>query len=357
MSDPYTKRKQDVFELSDKAYKKRRKEIIKAYEQSFEKLIKNKQMDELEALRDDLEYTYQSLDRVSEAIGKIDVRKLPLQLDFRKKTIRKPKLQTYPEIIHRSDAKYNQSMSFFTKLWMSKIKKHYEQMQTLYLEDVSKWLEEYDDVKKSNEQAIEKYLLEKETYEKELKDYKEKKAEKEAALKRWHHRLVEKEPESLSVFLSYAMSQIGLPLKQFDDELRCSVKDRVLRVEASLPYVEDLVAIKNVRYIQSKDEIRITEYSQAEMNKIYHAFVMKYIALISAVIRQNLHYFDFDVFIINGKIRGRQRLKQVVTISSQTSSKDLFNVKSDESIVKWLERTEALVGKKLSNRTALKKVY
>ena len=104
MSDPYTKRKQDVFELSEKVYKKRRTEIIKAYEQSFEKLIKNKRIDELEAIRDDLEYTYQSLDRVSEAIRKIDVRELPLQLDFRKKTIRKPKLQTHPEIIHRSDA-------------------------------------------------------------------------------------------------------------------------------------------------------------------------------------------------------------------------------------------------------------
>lgn len=83
---------------------------------------------------------------------------------------------------------------------------------------------------------------------------------------------------------------------------------------------------------------------------------MKYIAIISLVIGCNQEYFDFDYFVINGKIKHKKTGEYVTTISSKTSKDNLFNQKQ-KTIKSWHKKNKSYIGLKLSNHTALKEVY
>lgn len=357
-NDIYSDKSEYIFELNKRDYNKKYKACSKLSDEYFRALVDNKDLDSLVIVCDNIKQKYSRLSKIK-SLPKVELLKLPLALGVKMK---KPKfnpnnIKAYPAVIKRSDPKYNKKMPFMSKLFMGSIKRHYNNMQNLYLKDNKQWLLDLDEVQKFNETKKQEYENKLKDYETFLIDYENQRKEKEIALKLFNEKINSKEIKAIETLLLFLLGSVDLPLKDFNHKISCKIKDNTLRVEVDLPYVEDLMPIENVRYIKSRKELRFTEYSSTELNKHYHELIKKYVALISGLIQTNIQYFNFDAFVINGLIKARKLPVKVITISTRTSRNDMFNQEKFGSIDNWIEKTDGLVGKKLSNRTKLKEVY
>lgn len=353
---PYTEKYEYVLEESKRDYNGVVKNFITDERMAFKKLIENKDIDALERVCSSVYDKYEGLENVNN-LSQFEVLNLPTGLI---KELEHPELEDireYPSIIKRSDKKYNRDMRFFEKLFMRRIKNHYTEMHKLYLSDLEQWQLTTKETLEHNQNVKTKFERDLKEYEEYVVDFQNKKESRRLLLQDMHNGLKNKDIKSTQAFLEFLLSTINYPMDGFKHSVKCKIEAHTLRIEVDLPYVKDLIPYKTARYIKSRDEIRLSEYSSAELNRYYHDLIKNYIATLSGLIRENINYFKYEYFIINGKIKARNLPVKVFTISTKTNVNNLFSNDKFKSIDEWYDSTNGMVGKKLSNRTKLRGAY
>ena len=199
----------------------------------------------------------------------------------------KPKIDYLPKP-ERNSPRYNRGLSFFEKLIPSLKRKKIEEDETLFSDDLTKWIEDCNKVDEENAIILNDYELEMRNYTKELADIEKK---YENALKKW---LEEKERfeinqktynENLDVWrskyfagdesaiLEYC-SQVLNNSKYPDSfphnfELMYRPETKTLVVEYQMPKLGDIPTLKEVKFIQSKNELKETHLPEAQTKALY----------------------------------------------------------------------------------------
>ncbi len=242
---------------------------------------------------------------------------------------KKPSFKDIPTKPEETDSKYIPKLDLLTKMIPTIKRKKIDEYKNLYKEDLINWEKESQKIKFQNKE------LEKE-YEEMLKTWETQKHEFEKQ-QEYNNQLIDDykqsyfacNPEAIVEYCDMVLANSRYPdmfPQQF--ELEYHELTKTLVIEYQLPSLEQIPTLKEVKYIQSRDEFKEIYITEANFKKLYDS-------LIYQILLRTIHeIFEADVInaidsvILNGWIHtiNKGTGKEInICIASVQTSKDIFN--------------------------------
>lgn len=260
---------------------------------------------------------------------KIDWEGLKDKSKFPTKKTKIPDVTYTPNKPLETDAKYAPRLNLLEKLVSNMKQKKLDASKKIYEEDLLTWTNEVQIIENQNKVS----RLE---YEEALKLWEQQKIEFEV-LQRHNNDLIDvfkqtyfacdKEAiiEYCDMVLANSIYPDSFP-QQF--ELEYNDLNKNLVIEYQLPTIEDIPRLKEVKYIQNRDEFKETNITEAYLNKLYDS-------LIYQILLRTIHeIFEADVInaidsvVLNGWIHTVDKgtgNDSTICVASVQTSKDIFN--------------------------------
>lgn len=169
-----------------------------------------------------------------------------------------------------SDIIYQPKIGLLDKIFPSRKNKKMEEMNTLFKADYEKWQKQKESIIKTN-------IKLKEKYEKELKEWNKKKEIFLKEQEKNNNKVEELKEKYLKGIPSAIIEYCDLVLSKSiypdsfpqDFEIDYNEQNKTLIVEYILPSTEHLPTLKEVKYIQSRDDFKEIHLSKTAKNKMY----------------------------------------------------------------------------------------
>jgi len=190
--------------------------------------------------------------------------------EFPKDKLTKPKPAVIPEEPERADPKYQPKLSFFDKLSSKSKKKKQNDAEKEYLKDHESWSETKSKVKVENIKSESDYNKALRKWQNEKNEYEENQIEKNETVIRNKESYFKKVPNAIEDYCETVLSNSKYP-EYFPQEWDLDYKSDsgILIFDYSLPDIESIPTIKNVKYVISRDAFTETHLSKAALNKLY----------------------------------------------------------------------------------------
>ncbi|WP_188455842.1 restriction endonuclease [Virgibacillus oceani] len=206
------------------------------------------------------------------------------------KPIQKEKI-IIPQKPNEEDEKYQPKLGIFDSLFKSKKEKKILDLKDVYKTDIENWEKEVAEINNENEKSNTEYEESLNKWLDKEREYKKEQEEKNIAIDNQKHNYEKGMPTALVDYCDMVLSNSVYPdyfPQEFDIDYNPNTK--LLIVDYSLPSPEDLPSIKEVKYIQSRDELKESYLSQSAFNKMYDN-------LLYQITLRSLHeLFEADVF-------------------------------------------------------------
>jgi restriction system protein len=124
--------------------------------------------------------------------------------------------------------------------------------------------------KEEQEEAQKKYLQDVEEWEKAKSSYIEDRDKQNAEIEKRVNRLFEKEPKVVMEYFGEVLSKSSYPdyfSREFELDFKADAS--ILIVDYKLPDISKLPTIKEVKYVQSRDEFTESHWPESQINKLY----------------------------------------------------------------------------------------
>jgi len=203
------------------------------------------------------------------------------QLKPEKKTVSSPVFKKIPKEPISTDSQYIPKLNFFDKLISSKKQEKIGASKALFRRDHSRWEEAKKSIESKNGKISQEYENQRAGAEAEhelaLSKWEEEKqaflkgqAEANAAIGARKEQYEQKVPEAIIDYCDMVLSNSQYP-DSFPKEWELDYKltTKILLVEYRLPSIEDLPRVKEVKYIQSRDEFMDVFLSESELLRIF----------------------------------------------------------------------------------------
>lgn len=214
---------------------------------------KTKEAEEvLESLRNTLKFTLDVNDVV-------DWEKLKDHSKFSKKPS-KPAIDREPD---KSEQKYNPNLGLLDKIIPSRKKRKLEDAELIFKKDHAAWITKKNAIEKSYDEKIKKW-------EEEKEEFLKKQAETNKRIDENKTAYFNKEPSAIYDYCDLVLTNSQYP-DYFPQEfnLDYNPNNGILIVDYSLPDIEDIPKLKEVKYIQAKNEFKEIYISDAELRRLY----------------------------------------------------------------------------------------
>lgn len=216
----------------------------------------------------------------------------PERTFLKKKELLKPPIEevkdSYPPQPDQSSPLYNPGIGFLDKLISSRKQKKLEEAARKYDKDLEQWRTTCDEIDRVNKWKDDNFRERVEQYNAEIKKLDDEMAE---AIKDWEARKANYETDQIAyntkidhwkknyfqgdeiAILEYN-SQV-LNNSEYPDafpqtfELMYQQEAKILVVEYQLPRLRDLPTLKEVRYIQTKKELKETHLPESQVRTLY----------------------------------------------------------------------------------------
>ncbi|GEN89774.1 restriction endonuclease [Oceanobacillus sojae] len=182
----------------------------------------------------------------------------------------KPHLIEVPKEPRESHLLYQPKFNILDKMFGSLKEKKIEKVKELFQSDYKKWEEEKQGIELKNKERMEKYEEFLHGWEKERKEFLTQQKEKNDAIDLEKEMYFKKVPAAIVDYCDMVLSNSVYPdtfPQEFDIEFNNETK--ILIVDYVLPSPTDVPNLKEVKYIQSRDEFKEMYLSQAAFNKMY----------------------------------------------------------------------------------------
>lgn len=170
----------------------------------------------------------------------------------------------------QSEAQFRPKLNLFDKLFpKSRLKKVEEATKAFELHHV-KWVAHRDEMLKCNTRIEELNARMVADWEKAKQDFVDKQTANNQKVLEHKSRYFEKHPDAIVDYCELVLSQSQYPEyfpQQWD--LEYNPDSRILVVDYSLPDIEAIPTVTNVKYVIAKDEFVESHLSQAALNKLY----------------------------------------------------------------------------------------
>jgi restriction system protein len=244
-----------------------------------------------------------------------------------------------------SDYKYQPKLNLLDKLFSSFKKNKIDKLTTLFQDDHDEWTKTKETIIKNNIQKREKANNE---YQKRLSDYdiflkrweKEKinfleaKKAKNEAIDKQKEAYMSQDPDAVVDYGDRILSNSIYP-DSFPQEAEIDYisETRMMIIDYLFPNIDDIPKLKEVKYIQAKDEFKEIYLADSVINKIYDSL------LYNITLRSIYELFNGDVIngidsiIFNGIVKSIDKSvgKEVTNciLSIQANREEFLNINLD----------------------------
>lgn len=248
---------------------------------------------------------------------------------FSEKQPKKPELKKLPLEPTQSDLKYQPKLNIIEKILPSLKQKKLNALNSLFEEDYQVWkstIEEIEDYNLSQEKDYQNLL---DSWEKRKEEYKEKQEENNRLIDEFKGNYFSGDVQAIVEYCDMVLANSNYPdtfPQQF--ELEYIEITKTLIVEYQLPSISELPTLRDVKYIQTKNEFKESHLTEAALNKLFDS-------LIYQIILRTIHeIFEADAInainsvILNGWVHSIDKAtgkESNVCIATIQTTKDVFN--------------------------------
>ena len=209
--------------------------------------------------------------------------------DFKEQKPQLPQLLTsrlldIPSPPEETDIKYQPHFNFFDMI-VSKRQKKIDAAKLIFKKDYDAWLDKKTEIeqnnleieaetRRNNDKLEEQYQNELKQWEAEKKEFLIKQKEKNDAIDKRKEQYFNKLPDAIVEYCELVLSNSEYPdyfPQEF--ELDYNQETKILIVEYSLPSTTSIPRLKEVKYVQSKDQFTEVFLSEAAFNKLYDSSI------------------------------------------------------------------------------------
>jgi len=249
--------------------KREREAAIRSKEQKKELAIArtDEAQEEIERLEQTLKHTL-SIDDT------IDWSSLLNEKPFPRKKPTKPKHKRIPKEPTRSDSKYTPSLGFFDKIFSSSRKRKQDEAEDLFLSDHKSWVRKRKRIESQNTEADSDFNMKSEQWKKGKIKYEKNQSKSNELIIQKKDQYLLKEPGAVSDYCEMVLSNSIYP-EYFPQEwdIDYQATSKILIVDYSLPDINAIPTVKNIKYVASRDEYTETHLSAAALNKLYDSLL------------------------------------------------------------------------------------
>ncbi len=177
---------------------------------------------------------------------------------------------TFPEEPSRTDEKYQVPRNPVYLVFKSKLKKKEDELERLFKNDKEKWKQKILALTKKQKNFESSYEQEMVAYNKKKDTFYKKQEEFNHNIDVWKDSYKKKDKAATEKFFNNVLKNISNPAK-FPNEytIQYSPEGENLIVNYTLPTLEDIPNVKEVKFIKSKEDYQEKLFSASELKKIY----------------------------------------------------------------------------------------
>ena len=185
-----------------------------------------------------------------------------------------PQLLSIPPMPKETHPYYQPKLGFFDKILPSRKQTKINNAKLLFKKSYDEWLKEKEYTLKKNAELEKKYQEELKQWESDEQEFLKKQQEINDAIDRRREQYFSKSPDAVVDYCELVLSNSEYPdyfPQEFDLDYNSETK--ILIVDYSLPSVDDMPKLNEVKYVKSKDELVEIPLSEAAVNKLYDKLI------------------------------------------------------------------------------------
>lgn len=203
-----------------------------------------------------------------------------------------------------SDAKYNPTPSFFTKLSKRKMLEFNNQNASEYDKDYQIWKKEKDRIDEENEKIRAQYNENHMLWEKRKTEFLDIQRKTNSEVDELFEKFNNKEASAIEKYLELLLGEIEFP---FDYSIEATVEynaqNKGAIVELFLPVLDNIPKLKSVSYVKTRKEFKETYYTESYLRKKYDNVVYQIVLVcLDTIFYIGNRYNIIDNVVINGRI-------------------------------------------------------
>ncbi|WP_196493752.1 restriction endonuclease [Ornithinibacillus caprae] len=175
-----------------------------------------------------------------------------------------------PDKPEEESVKYIPKLNIIDILFKASKNKKILNMKKLYEEDLKKWEIEVEEINRENQDITVQNAANLKAWLEKEAEFKREQEEKNKAIDNQIHNYEKGLPSAIVDYCDMVLSNSRYPdyfPQEYDVDY--NPNNKVLIVDYSLPAPDNLPTVKDVKYIQSRDEFKESYLSAAAINKIY----------------------------------------------------------------------------------------
>ncbi|MBA2176147.1 restriction endonuclease [Halobacillus locisalis] len=200
----------------------------------------------------------------------IDWENLKDTREFDKPQPTPPEDVSCPPEPNMEDKVYQPQLNILDKMISSRKEKKEKQMEEKFNEEHMKWEEKKEEIIEQNKLKDEQYQEEMKKWEEEKKEFELYQKETNEAIEQQRKNYLLKDPVAVIDYCDMVLSNSEYPdefPQEFDIDYNPETK--ILIVDYSLPSPGDVPTLKEVKYVQSRDELKDVHLSATAERKMY----------------------------------------------------------------------------------------
>lgn len=204
----------------------------------------------------------------------IDWEALKDKSEFPKPKPQLPQLLVAPLPLSKTDSRYQPEIGLLDNIFSSRKRKKIDDAKILFKNDFDKWEELKKDIDSKNTVLEEQYQNDLKQWGIEEQDFLNRQQEKNLAIEKRKKQYLDKSPDTIKEYCELVLSSSEYPdyfPQEFDLDYNSETK--ILIVDYSLPSVDDIPRLKEVKYVKSKDELVEVFLAESTVDKLYDNLV------------------------------------------------------------------------------------
>jgi restriction system protein len=185
-----------------------------------------------------------------------------------------PKPETIPDPPNESSMLYRPDFGLLDKIFSLRKEQKIADAKELFKEDYQQWEKKKEDILKNNAKAEKKYQHQSELWEAEKQKFIDKQKEKNESVEKEKEKYFKKDLKAIIGYCESVLSNSVYPdffPQKYDLDYNPDTK--ILIVEFSLPSIDKMPNVKEVKYVQSREELVETYLPESTTNKLYDSII------------------------------------------------------------------------------------
>jgi len=185
-----------------------------------------------------------------------------------------PQSENIPDPPKETFVQYQPDIGFFDKLFPSRKEKKIIASKELFKKDYQQWEQKREEILKKNAEAEKEYQHQSELWQIANQKFINEQKKKNESVESEKERYFKKD---LKAIISYCESVLSnsiypnfFPQKYY---LNYNPETKILIVEYSLPSIDEMPKVKEVKYIQVREELVPTYLPESTINKLYDSLI------------------------------------------------------------------------------------